>query len=156
MDFAVTVDATLPSGVDELYNLTSIDDDHSNGDDPTPSDNSDDDTTPITANPELSVVKDDSVTDTAPGSTLTYTINYSNYGNQTADNVVLTEAIPDHTLFTTTGSTPGWSCSVTTCTLNVGSLAPGDSGSATFVVIVDNPVPSCGTYWSLLRMTCQR
>ncbi len=55
VDFAVTVDATLPSGVDELYNLTSIDDDHSNGDDPTPSDNSDDDTTPITANPEFAV-----------------------------------------------------------------------------------------------------
>lgn len=141
-NFAVTVDSTLPSGVDEIYNLTSIDDDHSNGTDPTPLDNSDDDTTPIIANPELSVVKDDSVTDTTPGSILIYTIDYSNYGNQTADNVTLTETIPDYTLFTTTGSTTGWSCTTTTCTLNLGSLNPGDTGSATFVVIVDNPVPS--------------
>ncbi|HWQ45898.1 MAG TPA: sortase, partial [Longilinea sp.] len=142
VNFAVTVDPTLPSGVDELYNPTSIDDDHNNGTDPTPSDNSDDDTTPITANPELSVTKDDGVTSTTPGSTLTYTISYSNYGNQTADNVVLTETIPDETLFTTTGSTSGWICTATTCTLNLGSLDPGDTGSATFVVIVDNPVPS--------------
>ncbi|MAT41871.1 MAG: hypothetical protein CL609_05985 [Anaerolineaceae bacterium] len=97
--------------------------------------------------PDLSITKDDGVIETIPGSTLTYTLSYENHGNGPATGVVITETVPNNATFTTTGSTAGWSCSDgagagTTCTLPIGNLAAGATGSATFVVIVDSSVPA--------------
>ncbi|MEM9594530.1 MAG: isopeptide-forming domain-containing fimbrial protein [Acidobacteriota bacterium] len=150
--FAVTVDNPLPDGVEEVTNTASVADDGANGPDPNPDNNSDPDTTPVDAAPDLTVTKDDGGAIATPGATLTYAIAYANVGDQDATGVVLTETVP---VATTSGANPGWEvapvgsgvpCDLqpagTTCLLAVGPLAAGASGSATFVVTVDAPKPA--------------
>src|SRR5205085_3975855 len=86
----------------------------------------------------------DGVTATTPGSTLTYTVSYTNTGNQGASGVVLTETVPTGTTYVATGSS-AWSCADnspggTACTINVGTVAGGGgNGTATFKVTVVSP-----------------
>ena len=92
--------------------------------------------------PDPLVVKNDDVADTAyPGSTISYTVTYGNAGSITATGVTLHETVPDYTSFNATASDPLWSCVGTTCTLAVGSVAPGAGGSVLFVVTVDGTLP---------------
>jgi uncharacterized repeat protein (TIGR01451 family) len=79
----------------------------------------------------------------APGATLVYTLKYSNVGGTTATAVVITETVPDHTIFNAAASTPVWSCPdgslpATVCTLSVPDLAQGGTRSVLFAVTVDN------------------
>ncbi len=144
--FAVDLDTTLPSGYDEIDNTASISDDGTNGADPTPANNDDPDTTPVTAAPDLQVSKGDSNVTVPPGDPITYTIDYSNVGSQDATGVVLTDVVPDNTTFNPGSSTPGWSCvpdnnDGSTCTFSIGDLDVGDSGSVDFVVDTDAVFP---------------
>ena len=86
VDFAVTVNATVPAGTTELSNTAAIVDDGTNGVDPGP--NTASDTTPITANPDLTVIKSDGGATAVPGGQITYTLTASNIG---IENVKLTE-----------------------------------------------------------------
>jgi uncharacterized repeat protein (TIGR01451 family) len=143
--FAVTVANPVAAGVAQISNTASVADDGTNGTDPTPGNNTGSDTTPVTAQPDLSITKTDGGATATPGGTIAYTLNYSNSGNQGAAGVTLTETVPANTTFNAASSTAGWSCANgsaagTTCTFSVGSLAGGASGSATFAVTVVNPV----------------
>jgi len=145
--FAVLVDNPLPSGVDTITNTVSIADDGTNGVDQNPANNTDDEISSTNAAPDLSITKTDNGINTQPGQTVTYEIDYSNTGNQNATGVVITETVPNDTTFSTTGSSVGWSCSNgdiagTTCSFNVGNFNVGATGSITFAVLVDNPLPS--------------
>ena len=143
--FAVLVEP-LPAGVTQLDNFASIADDGDNGSDPNPDDNSDSDTTPLDAAPNLVLSKDDGGVTAAPGGTVSYTLSYQNIGEQDATGVVLTETVPANTVFEAAASTAGWICSPddlagASCTLAVGSVAAGEAAStATFVVRVDKPL----------------
>jgi len=61
---------------------------------------------------------------------------------------VITETVPLNTLFDGLASTPGWAClpdatAGSSCTLAIGNVAAGDvAASATFAVVVDNPLPT--------------
>jgi large repetitive protein len=146
--FAVTVIDPVPAGVSQISNTASIGDGGVNGADTTPANNSDTDTTPLTAAPDLQLTKSDGGVTATPGGTVAYTLNYSNSGNQGATGVVLTETVPTNTTFNAGASTAGWGClpdntAGSTCTLTVGALAGGgSSNSATFAVTVINPVPA--------------
>lgn len=146
VDFVVTVDASIPPGVSETTNTVSITDDGNHGSDPTPANNSDTDTTPLDANPDLEIVKTDAIAEVTPGNVIGYTLTYDNIGVQDATGVVITETVPTGTIFTTAGSDPRWSCldgdgAGTPCTINIGSVAVDDApGSVTFAVIVDSPL----------------
>src|SRR5690625_2742390 len=147
VDFAVVVDDPLPSGVDELFNAVMIDDDGSNGDDPTPDDNEDDEVTPVDAVPDLVLTKTGTGTSPAPGDTYTWTLDYENVGNIEATGVEITETVPAHTTFDSAASSPGWSCSPddsagSICVIDLGSLAGGDAGSVVFAVVIDDPLAS--------------
>jgi len=140
--FTVTVDATLPAGIDAVDNLVTVADDGTNGSDPTPADNTATESTPVTAVPNLYVTKDDSGITTATGGVITYSIAYGNTGTQDATGVEITETVPDNTTYT---GTNGWVCSPddsagSTCTYTVGDLAVGDSGSIGFEVTVADAV----------------
>ncbi len=146
--FAVTVNNPVPAGVNAISITGSIADDLDNGADPTPANNTDGDTTPLNAQPDLAMNKDDGAVSVSPGGTVVYTLGYSNGGNQGAVNVVLTETVPLHTTFNAGASTAGWSCANgspagTPCTLAVaGELAgAGAAGSANFAVTLVDPVP---------------
>lgn len=145
--FSVTVDSALADGVDTLSNDVSIADDGTNGPDPDPNNNDDDDTTPVNAAPDLTLSKDDGGASATPGGTVVFTLSYENVGNQTATGVVITETVPASTTFAPGSSTAGWVCvpdgsAGNTCTISIVDLDAGDSGSVTFAVVIDNPIPA--------------
>lgn len=146
--FAVTVDDPLAAGVELVANTAVIADDGSNGDDPTPADNTASDDTPIDALPQLTVLKDDGGASTTPGGLVTWTLTYENVGNQAASGTTLTETVPAHTTFDLAGSTPGWTCADgapagTVCALDVGTVAAGaPAATAAFAVRVNDIVPA--------------
>lgn len=147
VNFAVTVDNPLPAGVDMLINNASIADDGTNGTDPTPTNNTSGDTTPLDAAPDLSISKDDGGATTTPGGSISYTLNYQNTGNQDATGVSIIETVPENSTFDALNSSAGWSCipdgaAGSTCTLLIGDLAAGVNGTSVFAVVVDNPLPA--------------
>lgn len=90
---------------------------------------------------DLSLTKSDGGASVAPGGTVAYTLGYSNSGGRNAAGVVITETVPANTTFNPGASTPGWNCSPnnnagSTCTFNVGTVAPSAGGSVTFAVTV--------------------
>src|SRR5262245_55317987 len=95
--------------------------------------------------PDLNVVKTDSPDPILPGQNLTYTITYSNTGQATATNVLITDTTPANTTFVsaspapTSAPAPGGTGMVT---WNVGSLPVSGSGSVTLVVSVNPGVPN--------------
>ena len=105
------------------------------------------DTTQVSSSPALSLTKSDGGVSTTPGGTLLYTLDYANAGHIGLAGVTLQETVPANTTFDATGSTPGWSCADaspagTACTLTIGNLAGGASGTATFAVTVAGAVPA--------------
>ena len=140
--FAVTVANPVPVGVTQIANTVTVADDGTNGLDPTPANNTGTDTTPVVAAPDLSVSKSDGGAQVAPGGVVVYTIDYANNALIGATGVTLTETIPTNTTFVAASSSAGWTCRRDTCSYTVGSLTAGASGSVTFGVRVDYPLPS--------------
>ncbi|MEE4217579.1 MAG: IPTL-CTERM sorting domain-containing protein [Xanthomonadales bacterium] len=145
--FAVTVNNPLAAGVTGISNSSSIADDGNNGPDPTPGNNSDSDTTPVLAMPDLVISKDDGGATAVPGDTVTYLLSYQNAGNQDATGVTISESVPANSTFNAGASTAGWACVPganpgAVCTLLIGDLAAGGSATAVFAVTVDDPVPA--------------
>ena len=148
-NFAVIVNNPAAAALTQIVNTASIADDGANGTELDSSNNSSSDTDTLDAAPAFATfTKSDSITSTTPGSTLTYTINYANTGNQNATGVVLTETVPTGTTFVATGSSTWTNCANgaaagTQCTLSVGNVAgAGGSGSASFKVKVNSSVPA--------------
>lgn len=142
--FAVTLTSSVPAGTTLITNTATIADDGTHGTDLTPGDNTGSDTTPVVAAPDLSVTKSDGGITTNPGGLVPYVLSYANTGNQGATGVVLTETVPTGTTFVAGPSTAGWSCTPdnsagSACTLAIGAVAAGGSGTATFAVRVAFP-----------------
>lgn len=141
----VAVHESLPAGVDTLTNKAEVADDGTQGPDANPDDNTAEVETALTAAPVLQLTMTDHGTSVEPGGTLTYTLTYTNAGNQDATDVVITSTVPAHTTFAADASDDGWSCSDdpsgTVCTYTVGSLVAGESGEVNFAVLVDDPLP---------------
>ncbi|MFV8783972.1 isopeptide-forming domain-containing fimbrial protein [Microbulbifer sp. SA54] len=123
-------------------NSVEVTDDGANGPDPTPENNSDSEPFDITL-VDLAITKDDGGISTTPGGSITYTLNYANLGGFPAEDTVITETLPDNTTFDAANSDPRWvDQGDGTLTLDLGTLEPGDSGSITFTVIVDDTLPA--------------
>ena len=148
--FAVRTVNPVPSGVVQISNTATVDDDHANGPDATPGDNTSTDVTPLTAGPDLSILKSDGGATTTAGGTVAYTLIYRNTGDQAASNVLITETVPANTTFNAALSTFGaWSCpdgsvAGTVCTHTVGTLAGGGTtGTVVFALNINaSPLPS--------------
>jgi hypothetical protein len=92
---------------------------------------------------DLAITKDDGGVNSSPSGTIAYQLDYDNLGAQTARGVQISEVVPDDTTFDSAGSSPGWACAPddsagSTCTLDVGTVLAGGSGSATFALTVDD------------------
>jgi uncharacterized repeat protein (TIGR01451 family) len=74
----------------------------------------------------------------APGDTLTYTLTYSNPGQQAVSQVAIVDPIPQGASFSS--ADPGVQFTGTAVQLNVGTLAAGASGSFSFRVQINNGV----------------
>ncbi|WP_154222273.1 DUF11 domain-containing protein [Marinicella rhabdoformis] len=104
--------------------------------DPDTSNNNTDETTGLNDAANLSITKTDSADPVTPGDALTYTIRVDNAGPSTANNVVVTEALPaDVTLVSTSGCTEDPN-GVPTCSL--GNIASGGFATYTVAVTVNN------------------
>jgi uncharacterized repeat protein (TIGR01451 family) len=95
---------------------------------------------------DLEITKDDQGVAVGPKDKIVYDLAYRNLGSATARQVRLIEVVPANTTFDSTSSAAGFSCSPdanagSTCTLNVGTLSSGASGSGAFGVIVNDPLP---------------
>lgn len=141
--FAVQVNNPLPTGVTTVANQAVLDDG-----DPTTTDPSDGEETPVDAAPVLDVAKTDNGVTAEPGDTVTYTITVTNRGDTGATGVFITETVPANSTFVASASAAGWSCANgapagTQCVLTIGALAGGGaSASRAFAVAVDDIVPA--------------
>jgi len=146
--FAVDVLDTLPAAVETITNSIAIGDDGDNGADADPSNNSDNDETPVDAVPDMSITKVDQSDIVNAGGIITYNLSYSNVGTQDATGVVITETVPVSTTFDAGSSSVGWACTPdanagSTCTFNVGVVAAGEPAVVIqFAVEVDSPLPA--------------
>jgi uncharacterized repeat protein (TIGR01451 family) len=144
---SVRLDDPSPAGVEEITNQATVDDDGSRGPDMVPGDNEAWDRTFLEAAPDLEMAKEDGGVRVGPGQTLTYTVIYTNTGNQGATGLVLAETVPSYATFHAAASSAGWSCADgspagTACTLAVDDLAAGGRDTAQFVVMVIDPLPT--------------
>ena len=95
-------------------------------------------------NPELKVAKTDGVTDAKPGDTLTYTVDYENYGYGAADNVKVVDKLPDSVSYVSATNGGVFDSATRTVTWNVGALNIGQKGQVAVTVKLD-PVFEAGT-----------
>lgn len=161
--FAVRVDDPAAADLTEIVNSASVADDGTYGDDPTPENNSDDDTDVLTgAAPDLTVTKVDSFLLDAddsglpsPGDSLHYVVAITNNGNQDLGSAVFSDTPDTNTTLvagsvtTTLGSvTLGNTTGDTSVSVALGDLS-GEGGTATveFDVTINDPlVPDTTSY----------
>jgi uncharacterized repeat protein (TIGR01451 family) len=97
--------------------------------------------------PDLVLAKDDGGISAGPGDVVPYTLDWSNPSQGLGLLVVLTETVPEHSTFEPTASEAGWQCTPdgsagSTCTLVIGTVPAGGSGSAVFAVRPVVPLPA--------------
>jgi len=103
--------------------------------------------TPTLGQPRLALAKTYAGPPLSPGALLPFQLAYANTGNQDTG-AVLTETVPAATTFAPAGSSAGWICAPAAggpgaaCTLALGTLAAGGSGSRTFAVRAASPLPA--------------
>ncbi|WP_143735429.1 DUF11 domain-containing protein, partial [Microbulbifer mangrovi] len=143
LTLTTTVNENVPPFLlPQQVNSVSVTDDGTNGPDPTPENNTDEEPFDITE-VDLAIAKDDGGITTTPGGSVTYTLDYANIGSAPAEDVTITETLPENTTFDAANSDPRWVVqSDGTITLDLGTLADGESGSVTYTVIVDDPLPA--------------
>jgi uncharacterized repeat protein (TIGR01451 family) len=95
-------------------------------------------TTTVAAAPVLSLAMTGTPDPVNAGSTITYTLSWSNTGNMNATGAVLTDPVPANTTFVS--ATGGGTVSGGTVTWNLGTLNGGANGSVSLVVRVVSPL----------------
>jgi uncharacterized repeat protein (TIGR01451 family) len=102
-NFAVKLNRVVPAGTTQIANNATI----AASDGTTDSDN---DTTPVTTTPALSLTKSDGGVSVVPGGGVSYILTYQNSGNVDLTGVVIDETVPANTAFNAAASSAGWSC----------------------------------------------
>ena len=109
------------------------------------SDNLDTIVTDVTGSADLSITKSDSPDPVLAGDELTYTINVTNSGPSTANDVEITDELPDGTTFVEgvdgNGATVCALVQPGTVICDLGSMAPGASVTVYLTVTVDPSLP---------------
>ncbi len=146
LTYTATIDDPLAAGTTSLTNTVTIDDDHTNGIDPTPENNSDTAVVNIAnAAIDLSITKTDGVTTTSPGTTLTYTMDVVNSGNIGATAVVITDQLPAELSFVSCPALPVTcdTSALPVITWTIPTLAGrGGTAQVSFDALVNDPLPA--------------
>lgn len=128
----VTVDSDLAHGT-TLSNSVSVTTTTHDGDEDNNSTSQD---TLVNRSSDLSITKADSVDPVAIGKSLVYTIMVSNAGPSDADDVVVTETLPEGVSLISTAGCAEDDAGVPTC--NLGGIIAGDSAQYTVTVSVNS------------------
>jgi fimbrial isopeptide formation D2 family protein/uncharacterized repeat protein (TIGR01451 family) len=132
--------SSVSGGIDSFTNSVSVTDDGTNGDDPTPNNNTDEDTDFLDAVPDLVISKDDGGFEAVPGDTVVYTLTYQNVGSQDATGVVISETLPAGTSFDASASSDGWvAVGGNAYEYTAGAVAAGELREIQFAVLIDDP-----------------
>lgn len=95
-------------------------------------------------NPELKIAKSDGVDLADPGDTLTYTIDFENYGYGPAENVVILDKLPEHASYVSATDGGVYDSATHTVKWEVGTVNIGQKGQVAVTVKLD-PVFVAGT-----------
>jgi large repetitive protein len=101
LTFTVVVQTfdNFASGVENIIANGTITDDGTNGADPIPANNSDQDIDTLNVAPDLTISKTNNLTTLSPTDETNYQITVTNNGRQEATGVIITDAIPLNTIF---------------------------------------------------------
>ncbi len=141
--FAVDMPAEMDCHPPDVKNVATVSHDSAaSGADIDITNNADDETTPVQAQPifKISEVANPSTVEAC--SSVTFYIEYENTGTACENNAVIMTTVP---AFTTKSSEDNWSCGVgspagTECRMDVGRLCPGAVHNVTIGVTMDCPV----------------
>ncbi|MFT5429444.1 MAG: putative repeat protein (TIGR01451 family), partial [Myxococcota bacterium] len=151
--FAVTVNQSLANTVESIEASFTIDDDDlavGHIAETVTSNNASGVSTAVSKEPDLVIEKSAVIaggkTSIDPGDIVVYTLAFRNEGNQTAFAPVITETIPENTVYTPDGPSV-WSCpdgftGGNSCTYVASNLPPFATGSVDFRITVDDALPS--------------
>lgn len=143
LDFFVVarVKDQVTAGFSTFTNVVTVSDDQLNGADPTPSNNTDDDTDTLLAAPDYQLTKDDGITVASSGDTITYSIKVSNVGEQGGTGVVIRDTFPVNELENVVASNGGVvDPSNGTVTWNLAELPAGDEITVTLTANLVSPI----------------
>ncbi len=138
--FTVRVDPNLSCTVNELVNTVTV---NSDGPEAALADNTVNEQTPVECNP-LEIDKTTDVLCALPGDLVDYNIAVTNNSDSAANDLLLTEFLPDHTTFQ--GPNGVWTdVGGDTFTHGISSLGAGNTTSTPFSVQVNKPLPASVT-----------
>ncbi len=130
--FDLEIESPLAAGVSQIENTAVVTSEET---DANPDDNTDQDDTPVVAQPALDVVKDDGLSIVAPGAEVVYTITVTNTGNQDAAGVVLVDYLPDEVRYAQSSPEAAYDETDHELTWTAFNLGAGES--RTFTVTVE-------------------
>lgn len=109
---------------------------------------------------DLSVAVSDGDVEVHPGDTLVYHLEYANLGDTEATGVKLGEVVLPRAAFNADATTSEWDCGMAMgpaflhCRLEVGTLAPGATGTADFAITVPSDTTRfTHTLWNFARIS---
>ena len=136
------VRSTSPAGVDDVVNAVSVTDDRTNGDDPTPENNTSTEITPLESHVDYRVTITDDLEDVGQNDPVTYTVVASNVGLQDGTGVVVTVRLQVDVLEDITPSHGGTHDPATgLVTWPVGDLPSGQTVILTITAKVPGVIP---------------
>ena len=135
LGFAVRVDSPIPPNVSNLSNTACVAESQTVY-------GCDSVSTPVGGSPRLSVGKTvTGGTPAAPGGVVSFEVAVQNTGDRGSSDVLATDTLPAGTAFVASGS-GAWSCSGSTCTADLGTLAAGESKRIALALRVPSPLPA--------------
>ena len=147
--FAVVVDADVSTNVRGISARAMISHDDANGKDITSRNNRAYERIAIQhALPDIAVELASSAEAVAPGGAVVYTLNYANHGPVNATGAKVRFHLPRGVELNEAESSEGWTCENGRCTLEIGQLDAGATGTASIAVTVNAAAKRRLTAWA--------
>ena len=150
VNLSVLINNPAVAGQTLIINTATITDDGTNGSDLDPTNNSATDTDLLDALPMYDIGIDDMQLSAVPGESLTYYVNFNNYGLQNGTGVVVSASFPTAILTNVVASNGGLVDAMAgTITWNVGALSANDPRTFTVTADVRGTISSGVTDFTL-------
>ena len=138
--FVVDVVSPVAAGLEDIDTAVTV----SAAGDTNPANDTDTETTPLDAAPDVAVTIDDAGVTATAGNPIAYTVSVTNVGDQDVGSFSLSQLVPVGTTLDAAGS-PGWTC-----------LPDGTAGSTCTFTVASLPVAVARPMWTLWLMWCHR